>query len=50
MASDPEVVTSSLNGLAIPWLVRIAGSKSVRSASFSGILYQRSSVAAIPDQ
>lgn len=46
MTTDPEVITSSLNGLSIPWLVRVAGSKSVRSTSLSWILDQRGAVAA----
>jgi len=50
MTSDPEVVASSLNGLIVPWLIRIAGSKSVRSTSLSWILDQRGTVAAAFDQ
>ena len=50
MTSDPEVVTSSLNGLVVPWLIWIAGSKSVRSTSLSWVLDQRGPVAAASDQ
>ena len=50
VATDPEVVTRSLNRLAVPWLVWVAGSKCVRSTSLPWILDQRGAVAAVLGQ
>lgn len=46
MSSDPEVVTSSLDGLAVEGLVWIARSEGESSASLSWILSQDCSIAA----
>jgi hypothetical protein len=50
MSSDPEVVTSSLDGLTVEGLVRVARSKGESSASLPWILGQGRSIAAIHGQ
>jgi hypothetical protein len=48
MSSDPEVVTSSLNGLAIERQAGVAGTQSKGTTAFSGVLRQgRSGAAAL---
>jgi hypothetical protein len=47
MSSDPEVVTSSLDGLAIEWLAGVAGTQGKGTTAFLGELRHGRSAAAV---